>query len=106
MLRDRRYKYIYHVAAPPQLFDLAVDPAEVEDLARHPDEPTRRLLAEYEAKLRELLDPEAVDRQAKLDQQRKIEALGGREAVVKRGAFVNSPAPGETPRFQAFKSAD
>ena len=91
MLRDRRYKYIYHVAGAAQLFDLAADPDEVDDLARQPDERARRLLGEFEAKLREILDPEAVDRRAKADQQRKIESLGGREAVVKRGAFVNSP---------------
>lgn len=106
MLRDRRYKFIYHVAGPAQLFDLERDPDEVNDLARQPDARARRLLGEYGAKLRALLDPEAVDRQAKADQQRKIESLGGREAVVKRGAFVNSPAPGEAPRFQALKSAD
>lgn len=106
MLRDRRYKYIYHVAGPPQLFDLAADPHEVDDLALQPDASAQRLLAEYEAKLRAILDPEAVDRQAKADQERKIASLGGREAVVKRGAFVNSPVPGEAPRFQAFESAD
>lgn len=106
MLRDRRYKYIYHVAGPPQLFDLAADADEVDDLARQPDARVKRLLGEYEAKLREIVDPEAVDRQAKLDQQLKIESLGGREAVVKRGAFVNSPAPGEAPRFQALTSVD
>lgn len=105
MLRDRRYKYIYHVGGPAQLFDLESDPAEVDDLAQQPDERALRLLRAYEAELRELLDPEAVDRQAKADQQRKIASLGGREAVVKRGAFVNSPVPGEAPRFQALKSA-
>ena len=106
MLRDRRYKYIYHVAGPAQLFDLENDPDEVNDLARQPDARARRLLREYEAQLRAQLDPEAVDRRAKADQQRKIESLGGREAVIKRGAFVNSPVPGEAPRFQALGSAD
>ena len=106
MLRDRRYKYIYHVAGPAQLFDLAADPAEVDDLALAPDEGTKRLLREYEAKLRATLDPEAVDRQAKADQQRRIESLGGREAVIKRGAFVNSPVPGEAPRFRGFHSGE
>ena len=105
MLRDRRYKYIYHVAGPAQLFDLEADPQEVADLALEPDERATRLLREYEAKLRGILDPEAVDRQAKADQQRKIESLGGREAVIRRGAFVNSPAPGEAPRFRALHSA-
>ena len=105
MLRDRRYKYIYHVAGPAQLFDLAADPDEVVDLAREPDARAQRLLGDYEVELRARLDPEAVDRQAKADQQRKIESLGGRDAVVKRGAFVNSPVPGEAPRFQALATA-
>ncbi len=106
MLRDRRYKYIYHVGEAAQLFDLAADPVEVEDLALNPGDRATQLLRAYEAKLREILDPEAVDRRAKRDQQRKIESLGGREAVIKRGAFVNSPVPGEAPRFQAFQTAD
>ena len=37
MLRDRRYKYVYHVDAPPQLFDLTTDPDELNDLAENPD---------------------------------------------------------------------
>ena len=104
MLRDRRYKYIYHVDAPPQLFDLRDDPGEVDDLAQNPDEATQALLKDYEARLRQIVDPEAVDAQAKADQQRRIEALGGREAVVARGAFVNSPVPGEAPRFRDFQA--
>ena len=44
MLRDRRYKYIYHVAGPAQLFDLELDPDEVNDLARQPDAWARQLL--------------------------------------------------------------
>ena len=105
MLRDRRYKFIYHVAAPPQLFDLRADPDELHDLAQRPDEPARQLLARFEAQLREILDPEAVDQQAKADQQRRIDELGGRDVVIARGAFINSPAPGETPRFRGFQAA-
>ena len=102
MLRDRRYKYIYHVAAPAQLFDLLADPAELHDLALLPDVETRQLLADYEAQLRRIIDPEAVDGRAKADQAAHIETLGGREAVIARGVFTNSPAPGETPKFRRF----
>ena len=104
MLRDRRWKYVYHVGAPAQLFDMAADPDELHDLATGPGAST--LLAEYEAKLRALLDPEAVDWQAKADQAARIEALGGREAVLARGTFVNSPVPGEAPIFRLLQSAD
>ncbi len=102
MLRDRQRKYIYHVDAPPQLFDLCDDPSEVNDLAQNPDAATQTLLADYEAQLRQIVDPEAVDARAKADQQRRIDSLGGREAVVARGAFVNSPVPGEAPNFRDF----
>ncbi len=105
MLRDRRYKYIYHVDAPPQLFDLSADPQELNDLAPSPDRPTVALLADLEARLRRIVDPEAVDRRAKADQARRIEALGGRPAVIARGVFTNSPAPGETPKFRRFIDA-
>ena len=106
MLRDRRLKYIYHVDAPAQLFDLSADPDELNDLARTPDAKTQKLLAEYEAQLREIVDPEVTDRRAKADQAARIEALGGREAVIARGVFTNSPAPGETPKFRRFKVDD
>ena len=62
MLRDRRYKYVYHVDAPAQLFDLVDDPAEVNDLAIDPDASTRNLLREREDQLRAILDPELTDR--------------------------------------------
>ena len=103
MLRDRRYKYIYHVGAPPQLFDLHADPDEVDDLTLRDDADTNALLADYETQLSMLIDPEAVDARAKADQQRRIEELGGREAVVARGSFINSPVPGETPKFREFQ---
>ena len=104
MLRDRRHKYVYHVAAPPQLFDLHADPLELQDLALDADERARDMLRRYERQLREILDPEAVDAQAKADQKRRIEELGGRDAVLARGSFINSPTPGEKPRFRRLES--
>ncbi|MCY3779716.1 MAG: sulfatase-like hydrolase/transferase [Chloroflexi bacterium] len=106
MLRDRRYKYIYHVGAPPQLFDLIADPCEAHDLAANPNKRSQTLLANFATQLRAILDPEAVDRQAKADQLQRIESLGGREAVVARGAFINSPAPGEKPQFRKLQLVD
>ena len=43
--------------------------------------------------------PEAVDARAKADQRARIEAFGGRQAVLRRGTFDNSPIPGEAPAF-------
>ena len=100
MLRDRRYKYVYHVAERPQFFDMIADPRELDDLAIDPDAKTEQLLADFERRLRQIVDPEAVDQQAKADQAQRINSLGGREAVIQRGSFINSPVPGEEPRFR------
>jgi choline-sulfatase len=85
------------VGQRPQLFDLKEDPMEVHDLAGLTA--SAALLEEFEAQLREILDPEQVDERAKADQQRVVEACGGRDAVIARGSFDNSPAPGEKPFF-------
>jgi len=97
MLRDGQYKLIYYVDAPPQLFDLESDPQELNNLAESPNH--RSLLQKLEQKLRDLLDPEAIDAQAKASQKTLIERHGGKEALLKRGQFTNSPVPGETPVF-------
>lgn len=91
MLRFGRYKYVHYVGYPPQLFDLAADPEEVEDLADRPD--SANLLAEGEARLRALLDPEEVDAQARKRQQEMLAHYGGREAVKAMGDLGFSPPP-------------
>ena len=98
MLRDLRYKYVHYVDAPQQLFDMLNDPSELHDLAQLPE--YRTVLAERERRLRSLLDPEAVDAQARADQRTRIEAFGGEAAVRARGTFTNSPVPGEAPGFR------
>ena len=42
-----------------------------------------------------------VDARARADQQALIERHGGREKVLARGAFTNSPVPGEEPKFHS-----
>jgi choline-sulfatase len=102
MLRDQRYKYIHYVSDKPQLFNLSADPDEVNDLAH--TVVGHKLVAEYELRLRALLDPEAVDAQAKIDQKARVNAFGGEVDVRRRGTFANSPAPGEDPGFQTYPS--
>jgi len=97
MIRRGPYKYVHYVGYPPQLFDLVADPDEVRDLAADPDHAAT--LAACEADLRALLDPEAVDAACKADQARIVEQHGGRERVLARGTFGNTPAPGEKPTF-------
>ena len=55
-------------AAAPELYDLVADPAKRRDLAG--DAGHAAVLAEMEARLRAMWDPEAVDDAAKLAQAR------------------------------------
>ncbi|MCM0018853.1 MAG: sulfatase-like hydrolase/transferase [Tagaea sp.] len=97
MLRRRNHKYVHYVGMRPQLFDLASDPDETRDLALDPAHAP--LLAEFEALLRERLDPEAVDRRARAEQAATIAAHGGLAAVLARGDFHYSPVPGQPAQF-------
>jgi choline-sulfatase len=74
------------------LFDLAADPNERTDLGRDPA--SRPVIAECEALLRRVVDPEAMDRLARADQRARIEKNGGKEAILRKGAFRYSPPPG------------
>ena len=66
MVRRGPYKYCHYVGARPQLFDSEVDPEEVRDLA---DDPSyRQIREELHAALLAIVDPEAVDAEAKRDQ--------------------------------------
>ena len=93
MLRRGRYKYHHYVGYPPELFDLETDPEELDDLAG--DAAHAGTLAELEAALRAMLDPDAVDRRAKADQAALIERFGGREAAMDYGAPGATPVPGQ-----------
>jgi choline-sulfatase len=91
MLRTPRHKYVHYVGAPPQLFDLEGDPEELEDFGASAG--AAGLRAALEARLRAVLDPEAVDRAAKADQAAMIERHGGVEAIRARGPAAFTPAP-------------
>lgn len=92
MIRHGKYKYIHYVGLPPMLFDLERDPYERVDLGRDPTQ--AGVIAECDAALREVVDPEAADRLAKADQRAHIEKHGGQDAILKRGTFRYSPPPG------------
>lgn len=81
MLRDGDYKLVLHIGMPPQLFDLKSDPMEMDDLI--PDGRDAGKRAVLDAKLRRLIDPEAIDRQAKADQVAQIETNGGAAAIFR-----------------------
>jgi choline-sulfatase len=92
MIRNGRYKYIHYVGMAPMLFDLEADPHERKDLGADPR--MKAAVAECEARLRAVVDPEAADRQARADQKVYIDRNGGRDAIVKGGHFRYSPPPG------------
>jgi choline-sulfatase len=94
LLRDADIKFVYYVDDEPQLFDLARDPDELDDRARDPAYAGAR--ASCEAKLRAIVDPEAVDRAAKADQARRIAERGGADAIRAEGVRIPyTPAPKE-----------
>lgn len=92
MIRHGRFKYIHYCGYAPMLFDLERDPYERRDLAEILE--FKGEIEACEAKLRAILDPDAIDRLAKADQAKMIKRLGGKEAVLSRGAIRISPPPG------------
>jgi choline-sulfatase len=91
-IRHGQFKYIHYVKYRPQLFDLAMDPHEGQDLSTDPR--YGKILMECEEKLRALLSPEEVDARAKKRQAEQLEKHGGRAAVIARGDLGFSPPPG------------
>lgn len=91
MLRQDRWAYHHYVGYPAELFDVKDDPGQTTNLA---SSSTHQEVCQYFEKiLRQQLDPEAVDRLAKADQDRLIEKFGGREKALKIGTPGASPVP-------------
>jgi len=64
------------------LFDLDLDPDELNDLGEDPD--FSKIRAECEGKLRAIVNPEEVNAMAFADQAEKIVQHGGVEAILSR----------------------
>ena len=99
MLRRGRHKLNYYVGYEPELFDLEADAGEVTNLAGDPA--YAEVVRDLEQQLRELIDPEAVDAQAKVDQTRFVEAFGGREKALRSGTVAETPPPKEFAEAEA-----
>lgn len=56
-------------------------------------------LSACETALEGLIDPVAVDRAAKADQEERLALGGGIEAIIEQGSLGYTPAPGETPEY-------
>ena len=90
MLRKGRWKYVYFAEGHPALlFDIGNDPREVFNLADDADH--ANILVGLREQLFEILDPEAVNRQAFSDQARMIDSLGGMEAILAMPSFNHTP---------------
>ncbi|MCY3776812.1 MAG: sulfatase, partial [Candidatus Aminicenantes bacterium] len=63
------------------------------------DPGAQEVVMECERRLRSLVDPEGADAAAKAHQRALIERFGGRERVLQRGTFGNTPVPGQNPEF-------
>jgi len=98
MIRRGRWKYVHYVGLPPQLFDLATDPIEAQDLGADPAHAEIR--GRMEAALRRLVDPEAASALAFADQDALIEKHGGADQVLAVGDFGHTPTPYEKPHFE------
>lgn len=90
MLRKGRWKYHYYVGFRPELFDLQEDSEELVDLAA--DASHAEVRASMHAALRDICDPDAVDRQAQADQVALIEHYGGMASAHKLGSSTSTPA--------------
>lgn len=97
MTRHGPFKHVHYVGMPPMLFDLVRDPQERCDLGTDPA--YSGVLRDCAGDLRRILDPEAVDRLARADQEARIEQCGGREQILGLGSFGYSPVPGEKPSY-------
>jgi choline-sulfatase len=93
MIRKGKYKYIHYVEYAPELFDQEADPEEEHNLAADPA--YAAVLADLAAELSARLDPVAVNAAAQASQAALVEASGGRDAVLAKGSFQGTPAPGE-----------
>jgi choline-sulfatase len=94
MLRQDRWAYHHYVGYPAELFDVIEDPGQTTNLAA--DSAYLEVCRAFEILLREQLDPEGVDQQAKADQDRLVETFGGREKALKIGTPGASPVPVKT----------
>jgi choline-sulfatase len=90
MLRQGPWKYVYFAEGNPALlFNMEQDPRELRNLAD--DSGHAEIAGAMKQRLLRILDPEAVNRQAFADQQRKIEALGGLDAIHEMPSFNHTP---------------
>ncbi len=90
MLRQGPWKYVcFAEGHPALLFNVDQDPRELTNLA---DDMAHSMTVDMlRRQLSQILDPEEVNRQAFADQARKIEELGGLDAIRAMPSFNHTP---------------
>ena len=73
MIRRGRYKYVYYLNGPNQLFDLESDPYEMQNLVNDPDHSVVR--QSLEGELLDVVDPVTTDKRARSHQRRRREQV-------------------------------
>ncbi len=94
MIRHGRWKYVHYPGYAPQLFDLAADPLERNDLGSSPHHDAVRQTCE--AALRAVVDPDAANDLAFADQAALIAELGGAEEILATENYDFTPPSAET----------
>ena len=93
MIRQGSCKLIWYVDGRPQLFDLASDPEELQDLGTDPQH--GQTLARMHDLFLRVLDPRKVDARAKARQAELRQRLGGDAAILASADYGYSPVPRE-----------
>lgn len=89
MIRHGRWKYIHYPGYSPELYDCIDDPRETLDLGG--SEAHRSVIEACETALRTVVDPDAANALAFGDQAQRIEALGGRDAILAMQDYDHTP---------------
>ncbi|GAB5439147.1 sulfatase-like hydrolase/transferase [Falsiruegeria mediterranea] len=93
MLRTARWKIIRYPGYPDQLFDMQKDPQEAIDLA---DDPAYLpVLRDMRTRLDVIADIDQINARAFADQQKKIDACGGVDAILAGEEQAYTPAPSQ-----------
>ena len=95
MVRWRDWKYVHYTGLPPQLFDLQADPHELVDLGTDTSQRAVAAREDGTRRLAAICDADAVNARCFADQEKRIEALGGREACRNAYLFNHTPTPDE-----------